>query len=159
MALGVALVLALVGGATALGLALRDNSRPAALAATASATSSPSPSASPSPSYAAVYDQATACRKSTLLMVDAVDLVDKFVKTPDGSTVPMPKLRATIQSLRETQPSLPAGLRSYVDDVVAPLDALLTSLTTRTNATIQLDRFRASSMALIMGCGPYASPR
>lgn len=88
-------------------------------------------------------------------MVDAQDIIARFVANPDLSTVSEEEIVAARDAIETAARSANEDLVPYLNAQVAPLDQLLDALKRGVNSTVDFDEYKASGLELINQCEPY----
>ncbi|MHA3724362.1 hypothetical protein ACXR2T_10825 [Leucobacter sp. HY1910] len=86
---------------------------------------------------------------------DAIELVNKFVQSPDMSTVSESELGETIDALTTASKSADDSVKPYIEAQSATLQQLLDARTNSENATIDFADFKASGLELLTLCTPH----
>lgn len=86
---------------------------------------------------------------------DASDIINRFVASPDGSTITVEELRTTIAAIESARDSAGDELAPYIEAQLPPLEALESAMSGEGNRTINFEEFKASGLELITQCGPY----
>lgn len=121
----------------------------------------PAPSATPTPTTLPAVSTRTTC---TLLfgtdmngpINKTVDIIGRFVDSPDISTVTSVELSEVISELETAKASAASDLQPYIEAQVTPMRELLAAKRgTATNGTVKFDEYKAAGLELITRCRSY----